>query len=223
MTIQEAIVARHSVRQYHNKPLLPAHLEQLQHAIAEANADGELHLQLVTDEPQAFTHGLAKYGKFSGVSNYIVLACRKGNDMLLGYRGEHIVLLAQTLGLNTCWVGGTYQRQPDRYTILDGEVMLGVIAIGYGATPGVQHPLKAIEGFYKAQGTVPEWFRQGVEAAALAPTAMNMQKFYFELLPDNRVAARSRFALVSTYLKVDLGIVKYHFEVGAGTQNFSWA
>lgn len=223
MNMQEAIVARHSVRQYVEKPIEKEKLDQLQAAIAEANADGRLHLQLVADEPEAFAHGLAKYGKFSDVRNYIALVCRKGEDELLGYRGEHIVLLAQTLGLNSCWVGLTFKKQPGRYTVADGEAMHGVIALGYGANQGVQHPQKPLEGFYKAKKDVPDWFRRGVEAAVLAPTAMNMQKFEFELLADGSVSARTKFALVGTYLKIDLGIVKCHFELGAGKDNFSWA
>ena len=223
MTLQEAIAARHSVRQYQEKSIEQEKIAQLQAAIDEANADHRLHLQLVTDEPEAFAHGLAKYGKFSGVRNYIALVCRKGEDELCGYRGERIVLLAQTLGLNTCWVGLTFSKQPDRYTVGDGETLRGVVALGYGATQGVQHPRKPLERFYKAEGAVPEWFLRGVEAAELAPTATNMQKFEFELLSDGRVVARTRFALVGNYLKVDLGIVKCHFEIAAGRENFSWA
>jgi len=223
MTLQEAIVARHSVRQYHDKPLEPETVAKLQAAIDEANKTAGLHLQLVTGEPEAFSKGLANYGKFSGVSSYIVLVSKKGDDELLGYYGERIVLLAQTLGVNSCWVGLTFKKQPDRYTIAAGEVMHGVIALGYGITQGVQHPMKPMEKFYKASGDIPEWFKRGMEAALLAPTAMNMQKFEFELLPDGQVTARTRFSLVGSYLKVDLGIVKCHFELGAGKENFGWA
>lgn len=224
MTLQEAIVARHSVRQYKNQAIEADKVEQLCAAIDEANRTAGLHLQLVTDEPEAFAHGLAKYGKFSGISNYIALVCRKGMDEQLGYYGERIVLLAQTLGLNSCWVGLTFSKQPDHYTIGADEQLHGVIALGYGQTQGVQHPVKPIENFFKApSASIPEWFKKGVEAAVLAPTAMNMQKFEFELLPDGCVAARTRFTLMGSYLKLDLGIVKCHFELGAGKENFRWA
>ncbi len=224
MTLQEAIVARHSVRQYKQQPIEAEKVTQLRAAIEEANREAGLHLQLVTDEPEAFAKGLAKYGKFSGINNYIALVCRKGLDEQLGYHGERIVLLSQTLGLNSCWVGLTFSKQPDHYTIGEGETLHGVIALGYGATQGVQHPQKPVEKFFKAPaGDIPDWFRRGVEAAVLAPTAMNMQKFEFELLADGRVAARTRFSLVNSYLKIDLGIVKCHFELGAGSENVRWA
>ena len=223
MTHQDAIVARHSVRQYTDQPIENEKIHLLQEAIADANADGRLHLQLVTDEPEAFSHGLAKYGKFSGVANYIVLVCRKGDDELLGYRTEHIVLQAQAMGLNSCWVGLTFKKQPGRYTIADGETMHGVIALGYGANQGVQHPMKPVGDFCKLSGEMPSWFRRGLDAALLAPTAMNMQKFVFELLPDGRVAARTKFALMGSYLKIDLGIAKCHFELGAAPDQVRWA
>ena len=114
MTLQEAITARHSVRQFLDKPIEPEKLAQIKEAIEEANRTSGLHLQLVENEPEAFAHGLAKYGKFSGISNYIALVCRRGDDELLGYHGERIVLLAQTLGLNSCWVGLTFKKQPDQ-------------------------------------------------------------------------------------------------------------
>ena len=57
--------------------------------------------------------------------------------------------------------------------------------------------------------------------ALLAPTAVNQQKFEFELVDDHTVRASARFTLIG-YGKIDLGIVKYHFEVGAGKENFAW-
>lgn len=223
MTLQEAIVARHSVRQYETKPIEDEKIKQLQAAIDDANADGRLHLQLITNEPEAFAKGMAKYGSFRGVSNYIALICKKGEDELIGYRGERIVLLAQTLGLNSCWVGLTFRKQPDRYTIADGEVMLGVIALGYGKTQGVQHVVRPMEKYYKSSvSPTPLWFIKGMEAAMLAPTAMHMQKFKFELKEGNKVSARTKHTLVGSYLRLDLGIVKCHFELAAGNDNFQW-
>ena len=58
-----------------------------------------------------------------------------------------------------------------------------------------------------------EWFFNGMEAALLAPTAMNQQKFFFELSSDNKINAACGKGF---YTKLDLGIVKYHFEIGSG-------
>lgn len=223
MTLQEAMSARHSVRQYLEKPIEGEKITQLQTLIDECNREGNIHLQLVTNEPNAFSGGMAKYGKFSGVNNYIAVIGPKGADEKLGYYGEKVVLLAQTLGLNTCWVGMSYRKQPDKYQILDGEALAGVISLGYGANQGKPHAQKkGIEHFCRIEGAMPEWFRQGMEAALLAPTAINQQKFEFGLSNGYQVTAKTRFAL-TPYAKLDLGIVKCHFEIGAGKENFVWA
>ena len=222
MTIQEAIVARHSVRQYIDKPIEADVVERLNEEIALCNQEGMLHIQLVVDEPKAFSGSNAfTYGKFKGVSNYLAMVGPKGADETIGYYGERLVLLAQTLGLNSCWVGLTFKKQLDQYTVADGEKLHCVIALGYGATQGVQHPMRPMEKFIKVKGEMPDWFRRGMEAALLAPTAVNQQKFEFELVDDHTVAARARFTLIG-YGKMDLGIVKYHFEVAAGKENFTW-
>jgi hypothetical protein len=222
MTTQEAIVARHSVRQYQEKPLEASIINRLNEEIALCNQVGKLHIQLVVNEPKAFAGGLAKYGKFSGVSNYLAMIGRKGADETIGYYGERLVLLAQTLGLNSCWVGLSFRKQPDQYQIDDGEKLHCVIALGYGATQGVQHLMRPMEQFVKVHGTMPEWFKRGMDAVLLAPTAVHQQKFEFELVDSHTVCARARFTLVG-YGKMDLGIVKYHFELGAGKENFEWA
>lgn len=221
MTLQEAIVARHSVRQYQEKPLEAAVVKRLEEEIALCNREGGLHIQLVLDEPKAFTGGMVKYGRFVGVRNYLAMVAPKGADERVGYYGQHLVLLAQTLGLNSCWVGLSVGRQPDRYVIADGEKLHCVVAIGYGVNQGVQHPMRSTESHMNVHGPMPEWFKQGMEAAMLAPTAVHQQRFELELVDDHTVAARTRFSMVG-WTKLDLGIVKYNFEVAAGKENFNW-
>ena len=146
MTLQEAIVTRHSVRQYIEKPIGAEKVQQLQTLIDECNREGGLHIQLVTEEPNAFAGGMAKYGKFRGVRNYIAMICKKGDDVKLGYYGEKVILLAQTFGLNTCWVGLSFRKQPDQYKVDDRETLVCVVSLGYGANQGVQHPQKRTVG-----------------------------------------------------------------------------
>ena len=80
---------------------------------------------------------------------------------------------------------------------------------------------RPIEDFYEVDGVPPEWFRAGMEAVILAPTAVNQQKFRFILHPGNVVEAKALFSMMG-YTHIDLGIAKYHFEVVAGKENFSW-
>ena len=227
MTIQEAIAARHSVRAYKGQPLTAEVVKALKDKVAELNREGHLHMQLILNEPKAFQGTLAKYGKFHGVNNYIVVAGQKADDLdeRVGYYGEQLVLFAQTLDLNTCWVGLSYSKVPGTYHLDEGEKVACYIAIGYGETQGVGHKVKKVEQVSNASDTTPSWFKKGVEAALLAPTAVNQQKFSFEYVGmkdgHHQVRAKKGFSMIG-YTKTDLGIAKYHFEVGAGKENFEW-
>lgn len=228
MTLQEAIVARHSVRAYQEQPLSDADAQALQDKMEQLNREGRLHIQLIRNEPKAFQGTLAKYGKFRGVTDYLVMAGVQADDLdeRIGYYGEQLVLFAQTIGLNTCWVGLSYTKIPDTYVLNEGEVIKAYIAIGYGETQGVAHKIKRIDQVSNAGDNTPEWFRRGVEAALLAPTAINQQKFSFEYVGNTeglpQVRTKKGFSLIG-YTHIDLGIAKCHFEIGAGPENFRWA
>ena len=227
MTLQEAIEARHSVRAYKNEPLADDVVKALEEQIAVLNREGKLHMQLILNEPKAFQGTMAKYGKFRNANNYIVMAGKKAEDLdeRIGYYGEQLVLLAQTLGLNTCWVGLSYRKVEDAYNVGKDEKLVCVIAIGYGETQGVTHKVKSVEQVSNACDLTPAWFKKGVEAALLAPTAVNQQKFSFEYvgMSNNRhqIRAKKGFSMIG-YSRIDLGIAKCHFEIGAGKENFKW-
>ena len=218
MNIIEAIHTRHSVRTYINRPIADDIVARLRALIADYNAASGLNMQLVTGDPDTFDCFWAHYGKFSGVTNYIALIGDPDAAELCGYYGEKLVLEAQMMGLNTCWVGLSFKKVPGRYTIAPGEKLHLVIALGYGTTQGVMHKSKTIDKVSKCHGNMPDWFRAGVEAALLAPTAVNQQKFRFELIGD-RVRATAGWGF---YSKVDLGIAKLHFELGSGKPSSIW-
>ncbi|WP_370755438.1 nitroreductase family protein [Prevotella pectinovora] len=227
MTMQEAIEARHSVRAYKDLPLSEEIVKLLEDELVKLNNEGQLHIQLICNEPKAFQGTMAKYGKFRNVNNYLVMAGKKAEDLdeRIGYYGEHLVLLAQTLGLNTCWVGLSYSKVPGTYVLEEGEKIACYIAIGYGETQGVGHKIKTVEQVSNASDITPSWFKKGVEAALLAPTAVNQQKFSFEHVGVKNnchlIRAKKGFSMIG-YTKMDLGIAKYHFEIGAGEVNFEW-
>ena len=228
MTLSEAIKSRHSVRKYIDKPIEENLVSILQEKVDEVNEKGGLHIQLVTNEPKAFKGKMA-YGTFSGVTNYFAMVGKKGDDLSerIGYYGEQLVLLAETLGLNTCWVGLTYNNVKEAYEKADDEKLCCMIALGYGNDPGRNMKRKGVRDVSNASETTPQWFLRGVEAALLAPTAVNQQKFRFEYVSPNgdgvhRVKAERTFSLIG-YTKMDLGIAKCHFEIGAGKENFEWS
>jgi len=132
--ILDVIKERHSVRSYIDKKIKGETLEKLQYKIEELNKESGLNMQLILDEPKAFDSFLAHYGKFNGVKNYIAIIGNKDSNLAekAGYYGEQLVLFAQSIGLNTCWVALTFKKIKDIYKINSNEKIQLVIAIGYG-------------------------------------------------------------------------------------------
>ncbi|MGN0352453.1 MAG: nitroreductase family protein [Roseburia sp.] len=208
MELLEIMKARHSVRQYLDQPIEVEKRNVLNQLVMEINAETGLHIQILYDEPKCFDSMMAHYGNFSGVKNYIALVGKKSVDLeeQVGYYGEKIVLKAQELGLNTCWVAMTHGKS--KAEIGKGEKQACIIALGYGSSQGIAHQNKPYSEVCNCADDMPDWFAKGMEAVMLAPTAMNQQKFYFSLVDDKvTVSTKGGF-----YTKMDLGIVKYHFE-----------
>ena len=217
----EFLKRRHSVRQYRSEPLTDYEISALKTEIDAVNNESGLNIQLITNEPKAFSTRIAKYGRFEGVSNYFAIVGRKCKQLYekCGYYGERLALLAHKLGLGTCWVGIGYKKVTEAIEIRDGEQLVILIAVGHGRNRGLPRKSKSPEAVRNVTDTSPEWFKLGVDAALTAPTAINQQKFYFTLNADGTVTARSK---LGPYSRLDLGIVKYHFELLAGKDNFSF-
>lgn len=221
MEIMEAVERRHSVREYKDEKIQGEVLESLQKEIELCNKESGLNIQLVTDEPEVFNNRLAKKSGFKGVTNYLILAGEKSVDLQekCGYYGEKIVIKAQMLGLNTCWVGGTFNRNKVKKSLNKGEKLVCVIAIGYGENQGKAHSNCFIDSIFRLRGDMPSWFMEGIQCALYAPTAMNQQKFRFVLLEGNQVKTENRAKVCG---EIDLGIAKYHFEIGAGNAEYKF-
>ena len=220
--IENVVKSRHSVRSYKDQKIEGEALEELQKEIQKCNEESGLNIKLVLNEANAF--GKTHYGSFDNCKNYIVIIgkkSRKDLDEVTGYYGEKIVLKAQEIGLNTCWTKLTYNKAEVPCKLDDDEKISIVIATGYGKVPGVNHKSKEFSAVSKTVENVPDWYKKGVEFALYAPTALNQQKFKFELKENDKVSLKtSGLGLCS---KIDLGIVKYHFELGAGLDNFKWS
>lgn len=209
MQMLDLMKERHSVRQYSDKKIDGDVKTKLDTYVASINEESGLSMQIFYNEPNCFNSMLAHYGKFSNVKNYIAIVGKKEEQEKSGYYGEKLVLKCQELGLNTCWVALTHgkvnvQTKPQQRLLI-------LIALGYGTNTGVAHKSKPIKELCK-EDAYPEWFMKGMEAVSLAPTAMNQQKFLFEM-KNGQVYAK---ALRGFYSKIDLGIVKYHFETITG-------
>lgn len=219
MTILEAIEQRHSVRKYTSRPIESEKLAILQAIADDSNASLGLNIQIVTNDSVPFSSTLARYGRFRGVQNYIAMVGPESDKLneIVGYEGEKLVLKAQQLGLNTCWAVLTYRKNLERIRVGKDEKIAALIALGYGEDNGSGHKIKRFEQIAHAKSPIPDWFRRGVEAALLAPTAINQQKFSFTLNADGSVTAKAGWGY---YSDMDLGIVKLHFEIGSGKANY---
>lgn len=220
MTIQEAIKERHMVRRYTDKAIPTDIVELINARIAENNKKYNLDLALVVGNSDGIG-SMAKLLLSKTVNNYIVLAGTDTHnlDEKLGYCGADLILYAQTLGLNTWWVGGMYNGKGALKNLGNKDVRInGVIAIGYGRTQGVAHKSKTAAEISEYNGNAPQWFVDGVNALLYAPTALNKQPFVVKG-NGNKVSISAGNGHFSG---IDLGIGKYHFEVGAGKENFEW-
>lgn len=213
MNEMDAIRARHSVRAYQERRIEPEKAEKLKALIDEVNAEGNLHLQFVEDAGRTFNRLLSRAMRLGSAPS--VIACVGHDDSTLdervGFYGEKVVLAAQGMGLNTCWAG-TFNKNGVPAEISEGERLVIVIAVGYGENQGKEHKSKTPEQVSKAAGERPAWFDYGVKTALLAPTAINRQGFEIRLNEDGSVDFSDKGGPFS---KVDLGIVKYNFTVGA--------
>lgn len=214
MTEIEAIKERHSVRNYLDKKIEQDKIDKLNELISKCNEEGNIHLEFCADAGNTYTRLLNKAMGLASAPGVIV--CMGAEDDTLeeriGYYGQKLVLFAQSLGLNTCWTG-TFNKNGVPVEINPGEKIIITIAIGYGATQGNKRRSKSVNQV--TSGNNPEWFNYGVEMALLAPTAINQQKFEIKLATDGNVIFKDKGG---PYSKVDLGIVKYHFEVGVAAK-----
>ncbi len=217
--ITRLIESRHSVRQYLDKAIPNDIRNELDSYAASLNRESGLNIQIIYDEPECFNTRMAHYGKFENCTNYIAMVGKKSSalDELCGYYGELLVLKAQELGLNTCWAALTHGKS--KAVIKSGESEVIIIALGYGKTQGTKRKSKTPEDVSNISADSPEWFKNGIRVALLAPTAVNQQKFKI-VREGNKVSAKA--GLIGPCLKIDLGIVKCHFELGAGKESFSW-
>ena len=176
----EFIKSRHSVRRYLDKAIPKEFVDILQEEIRQCNLEGNINLQLVLNDDNAFSGMRANYGSIKGVKNYIVLVGKrcKNLDEKLGYYGERIVLKAHELGLNTCWIGLSmlYKKTKGAYEVNKGETKRLIIAIGYGENQGHPRSSKIFDDVTNiAVKEIPNWFKNGVEYTIRQTTEKNLK------------------------------------------------
>ena len=231
MKLLEAIDKRCSNRKYLATPIEIDVLEKLRYSIEKYNNVANLNIQLILNNGTAFK-GLSKsYGLFTGVENYIALVGKEDDNFKekIGYYGEKIVLEATQLGLGTCWVGGTFDKNLCVCNVNKGEVFFCVITIGYVApklsfkekaiSKAMHLKKKSIDELYEADSVLPNWFLDGMVSVQKAPSAVNKQPVTIHY-KDGIVSASVKHNL--THESIDMGIAKLHFEIGSGGGICQW-
>ena len=221
MNFTEAMRTRHTVRKYKNIPLSEEIVEQLTERVKVNNEQHGINISLVTDNTEGLP-GIIKLVMAKNAKNYFILAGPDlpDTDEKLGYASADLMLYAQTLGLNTWWIGGMYSRNNVKKNASEAgqKKVIGIVVIGYGENQGKPHKSKTVDEISHYDGDMPDWFRAGVEATLLAPTAINRQSFSISG-KGNQVSMNYKEGAFSG---ADLGIGKYHFELGAGKDSFEW-
>jgi len=233
MNLEEAIDIRCSRRKYEPSSLsgdLTATLEKLVASLPPVDGG---RMELAFDNTTAFEGYRRNYGLLTGVRHYVGLIVRDWDRIAteqLGYNGEIFALTAVTLGLGTCWVGGTFDRSVCPFRLAQGESVACVVAFGEVQAAlsfkerkirNVAHRhTKTTEEMFTADAPVPEWFMAGMQAVQKAPSTENRQPVTFSYR-DGQVSAWIPES-TNILLPLDFGIAKLHFEIGAGGGTWQW-
>ena len=225
MITVETIRERHSVREYDGKPLARAEFDALGAVVEECARESGLDIQLVGDNPEVF-NVIARFGLIRGCRTHVAFvvddAKARGvaDDEAIGYWGQKIVLAAQDMGFNTCWCA-LCSRKKSRAVVAPGKKIRLIIAVGHGKTQGFSRKTKSVEALSSVEcAKAPVWFAAAMEAAQLAPTAMNNQNFKITLLSDGKTVRID--APKSGLNVIDEGIVRCNFEIAANEAGADW-
>ena len=225
MITVETIRERHSVREYDGKPLSRAEFDALGAVVEEFARESGLGIQLVGDNPEVF-NVIARFGLIRGCRTHVAFVvddAKAGDvaaDEAIGYWGQKIVLAAQDMGLNTCWCA-LCSRKKSHAVVAPGKKIRLIIAVGHGKTQGFSRKTKSVEALSSVEcAKAPAWFAAAMEAAQLAPTAMNKQNFKITLLSDGKTVRIE--APQSGLNAIDQGIVRRNFEIAANESGTDW-
>ena len=225
MITVETIRERHSVREYDGKPLSRAEFDALGAVVEECVRESGLGIQLVDNNPEVFSM-IARFGLIRGCRthvSFVVDDAKAGDvaaDEAIGYWGQKIVLAAQDMGLNTCWCALCSRKKSHAVVAPEKKIRL-IIAVGHGKTQGFSRKTKSVEALSSVEcAKGPAWFAAAMEAAQLAPTAMNNQNFKITLLSDGKTVRID--APQSGLNVIDEGIVRCNFEIAANEAGADW-
>ncbi|MFT4005947.1 MAG: nitroreductase family protein [Lacrimispora sp.] len=221
--MRSAIENRVSRRKFEKEPITDREKEKIISLIDQLNEASGLTMTFLEDGSGAFQKLRKSYGMFTNIRSLILMKGKKDDKDLkekVGYYGEDLVLSITDLGLGTCWVGGTFDK--DELTVNDSEELACVVVVGKVAAPSLKEKMmrsathrkvKSMKERIISDQPLPQWVQNGMEAVLLAPSAKNTQKAIFKY--ENNILSAQ---IADDYAMdlIDLGIAKKHFELEAG-------
>lgn len=231
MDIIQAIEKRISCRAFSSKQVEQGKFEMLVEQAEKINRETGLHFQIHGPGEDGTAINMSPKMFASNPPCFAALVAPKGPipEEKLGFYGEELVLFAETLGLSTCWVASTYDRDSIEVDLSEGEVLHDVVPIGYAPEKmpvkqrtiraGIRGRSKKLEDLYRGPvplDRAPEWIQACIDAVWRAPSAINEQPVVF-VQDAIEGPVRAELIRVKTGMEyTDLGIAKYHFQVVAG-------
>jgi len=227
------IEKRRSRRRFEPKPVEPNLLTQIRRTCIEFRPFPNARAVLVTESPdKVFKGAIGPYGKIKGAPAFIAFIGNIESHYVqeqVGYTGEGVILEAEALHLATCWVAGFFR--PEVAASLAGtsksERVLAVTPIGYATKRksveeelmtgfGLTHRRRPLSGLVTGleESEWPQWIRTTLEAARLAPSAVNRQPWKFHVEPDSITVSVNRLGREFGLSKrLCCGIAMLHIEV----------
>jgi nitroreductase len=230
-----AIPFRRSRRQYDSQPLDPGELERLREVCRDFRPFPGARADVLTESPDRILRGaVGPYGKVKGAPALIAFTGTMDDPHVqekLGYTGEGIILEVTAMGLGTCWVGGFFRPKVAASVvgIARNEKVLAVTPVGQAVERptreevlmtgfGLNHRRKPLRQMVTGldREIWPRWVETALEAARIAPSAVNRQPWRFHVEPDCiTVSVDSPRINLGISKRLDCGIAMLHIEVAA--------
>lgn len=139
-SVNETVNQRYSVRTYDPRPVEDTVKEQiLSYASTLNNPLGpKANFQFIEKETSSNGEKLGTYGVIKGANLYmgVTIPNKEGALEALGYDFEQLVLYMTSLGLGTCWLGGTFNKGAfaEAMNVKEGDLFPIISPVGYPAT-----------------------------------------------------------------------------------------
>jgi len=236
----KAIQVRQSWRQYDGRAVDTDLLLDLSRFLESLNnVYNGVRVILVQESPEDVFKGvIGSYGKIAGAPCYAAFIGNMDDPNVqekTGYVGELFVLEAASKGLGTCWIAGFFRPETVKKHIEleSNEKILSVTPVGYVSKElkswdkrlmsflARSRKRKLLVELYNGleQRKWPQWVKEALECARMAPSAVNRQpwRFYIE---TNAIAVSVGSTLLEGGVskRLDCGIAMSHIEIGAGAQ-----